>query len=34
MTLESVQFGNWHFENAGIEQAASQVIANQKTKRS
>lgn len=32
LNLESVQFGNWHFENPQIEAAASLVVANRKQK--
>ena len=32
LALESVQFGNWHFENSAIEAAASAVVANRKQK--
>lgn len=32
LTLESVQFGNWHFENPSIEAAASAVVAARKQK--
>jgi hypothetical protein len=32
LVVESVQFGNWHFENPAIENAASAVVANRKQK--
>lgn len=32
LIAESVQFGNWHFDNPSIEQAASAVVANRKNK--